>query len=259
MGTFQIFIDSRDRDVTKWPRACTYDVFLDPRLQNVHSLKLVASNIPHAPLVGDMASLLVRSNENQPWTTYSLGSGDFGSAVDVQTNFQRFSCPLEVDEVPLGWAPGQDESVTSTGLTRKVLRFSSSSAFDMRILDERLSRVLGFGAQLVTATAVQILSGQWVVTAPHTQDTQFYIACVGIVLDSDDFKSPIGVEGAAMRDAFAIVTCNASCYGNHNAYDKAFEPPLARVTRLRVKLIDRLGQLYDTGKDHSFQLQVIQR
>lgn len=255
---YQIFIDSRDRDLTKWPNASQYDIHFDPKLQYVESIKLVASNIPRAPSVQD-GQILLRANTQAPWTSYVLGAGDFGSAIDVQNIMQRFSCPMQVDEVPFNWVPGQNESVTVSGSTRKVLRFSSSSQFYMSIPDERLSRVLGFGSVVVNAASIQVSSGQWAVTAPYVQDTQFYTSCVGIVLDSDDFCCPIGIEGAAMRDAFAIVGCGSLCFGNHLAYLKTFDPPLGRVTRVRIKLIDRLGKLYDAGAEHSFQLQVCQK
>lgn len=244
-GTVFVTIDSRDRE-----RAADtpgdYTVRLMEDVRDVCAVKLRSSDIPRMWSVPRGRSTL--------WVSTSAGGGTLQEVVveaadhTPATAASALQAALDA-ATPLTW------TVTVTDTGRFLI--SATGAFSIRGGDMQhsdgygpvsMGRVLGLSAE------EQASDGSNQLLAPHANQLH---RPETMYLYVEDFNA---VQGATSGIHNCLDVINSNGTEHETPAEKQFHPPLSRVNRLKVRIVDYYGTPVDfDNREHRLDLQFITR
>jgi hypothetical protein len=262
----RVVIDSRARDTAAFPTPAEYEVDLPEEIFSVHSARLLYAQVP-------FSSFQVPAGPAQNVSVMLAGGGTKATAKLQPGNFETGNDLAEELQTAL------TAGATSAGVEQafRVAYVQRRDAFDIRSDSEftinpanmtlvaSTARLLGFDATpqkppRPSLVAVFDDDGDvvypYVVSSPHrrTADPHPYIAVRMITPSADTLNSPL----PAANRAFAIIPRGGESLVNVDdmfPFQKTWAPPLARVSRVRLKFLDPDGNVYDfQNQDHRIDI-----
>jgi hypothetical protein len=253
--TKTVIVDSRDRDMGLFPNPAQYDIPLDEEIQDVASLELIGAEIPM------ISYLITKRNCTLPFMTSAgpervaaLRLGDYSADELAQEVQSAMATALKDSQaVRVRYVPRLD-NYEIRAKTQLTLKFAASMGSKTATTCHRL---LGFGMKDYASTADALGDPLFpeVILSEYRKDfeTDRYA-----VLHID----PAYVNHNAINDtvnkSFAIIPRSARTMNlcAEEQRTKTFRPPIPRFTKLRIKLLDFTGDLYDLhNRDHRLELR----
>ena len=266
-----VVLDSRDRDLTLFPDPNAYEVSLPEPIYDISKIELTAAEVPMSASYTvepvNAAFRLLTYGTRRTNARVALQIGDYDSKASLATEVQR----------ALNDAAGVANAFS-------VLYSPRLDGFDIRakeayvlIFDD--SAALAAHKLLGHRRAVDVASapGGPDPTYPHSRFSAFrcdmgsaapqYLA-LHLTVDGDVSVDALTIAASepprnpAAVGAFAVISrsdvgMNVLSLGPTRA-SKALDPPLPRLTRFRVRLLDAgTGKGYDAkNRDHRLELRV---
>jgi len=248
-NTTVIYIDSRDRNIEKYPEPNDYVIHLDDTYRDIVSLELISCDIPKTEYNINSNNNILHYNNG---STVTVPVGNYSSINDLKTAFNdvvdnpftmaiddktrkiTLSCTTETLQL--------SDTVKERDGTRKVLKANS------------IGRMLGF-KPIDRASA-----------ASHESDGVYNLANEDyIVLKFDDVERTDGTsnvfKGAFARISFGdidfgkVKQTKVSDFGSKCI--EVFKPIKPKLDRLRIRFFRQDGNLYDfNGLDHSMSIEL---
>ena len=223
--SIQVVVDSRDRDKKIYPQAYSYAIEFDNPFCDVVSVELSSANIP-----------LSRRNVDSSNCAFFFNGG----LVTFPLSRQYYS----VSEI-LSFLVSQTALTVTFDSNR--FTFSSLAPFTLSFqLPNSACFLLGFADNSVNSSLANSLTS--------TSDASLLGFTPYAVLSIGGFKNLTSVSNV-VRETFAII--DEDCKYKEKIATKYFNPPLADLRRLRIKITDSEGNPYPfSQKDHYFQLKM---
>ena len=246
---YRYVIDSRDRNTNIWKTPSNYEIHLDEHMTDIQSMELLNIEVP-------FVKYLINKYNNKLYYNDKFIELDIG-------DYDGDSLANEISEKCRD--DGIECKYNSDGKTNKF-SFKSASliiykfkGFDVKIdstdvrktmLKSTLGRILGFEADDYE------VSGGMEFFAPYKsnllQDNYMILTIE---------KAKVNVSPSmSIHSSFAVINKNSDNLIKSNQSSemnvKRFNPPIALLTKLRLKFKDYDGNLYDfQNHDHKLELQ----
>lgn len=248
-NTRVIYIDSRDRNIEKYPNPNDYVIYLDDTYRDIVSLELISCDVPKTEYNINNSNNILHYNDGST-VTVPVGNYDIAGLISA-FNAAASGVPITMAvnnatrKVTLTGNVSLQLSDTvpdRDGSTRKILKANS------------IGRILGF-KPLDRASA-----------ASHVSDGVYTLANEDyIVLKFDDVERTDGTnnvfKGAFARISFgdiafgAVKQTKVSDFGSKCI--EVFKPIKPKLDRLRIRFFRHDGSLYDfNGLDHSISIEL---
>ena len=255
----RLVVCSEDRDVAIFPSPSRYDVDLPEEFNNVHSVELSTSmfrfsayqiNVYNNQLRITLPDPTADDPSHRRIAMAALPIRNYASGTDLAAAVEA---GLNAAMAAAGVA-GAPPFVVAYDPTYEKFMFTCATAFafDFRNPAGQCHSVLGFGATSYTPTQVM---GQWAMTGAFRADLDHYNRFV--VLRADAIDSLLATHNPLSR-SFAILTRTKLEAGQDDATAvHEFLPPVTKLNRLRVTVVDRFGNQYPAENvDHVFELRL---
>jgi hypothetical protein len=257
--TFRLVVDSRDRCKTLFPNPSTYDINLIDDIPHVTSIQLRAFEFP-------FTSYLVNANNNT--LHFSIGGKDLVAVVE-------FGDYVDGEEMAAAIQASMNEAVANDIFTVQYIprtdnfEFSSTRSFSLSFCGERvlhpfnnnydtayplhsIGRVLGFGAKNYESTSRTTSSPYKNVIKSEFRKNFGGVDTLVVTIEAFGLNRS---TANSVNDSFFVVSKNipfGTCDDTFNAV--TFTPALPRLTKLRVRITDYDGKLYDfQNHDHRME------
>ena len=257
LSTYVVSVDSRDRDVARFPGAGHYDVALPRRYTNVERVELLEAAVPTTFYVYDASntSVLVKLVDGAGTVaeeaTVTIPAGNYTSSTLVAA----FQTALNA-----AFTPDMTAAVDPA-----TLELSLSSAGGYEVLVDTTTAVeaqteWGLGYYLGFEKNAAVQGAPLIAPRPVNPNPVTYV-----FLDIDPFNH-IDATGAGTKVAFAKIPVgesNSITYMNHRTSAFAandLQNPLGKVSKLTVTWKRYDGRTIDfQGYEHSFTLRLLCR
>lgn len=238
----RVVIDSKDRNISLFPNPNNYEVNLEDEIEDVLNAQLLNIDIPLSSyMINSIYNSFEVAYDAGAYQTVSLAPGDY----DVQSFITEVKSKLNAlfsKSFDVEYDPRKDNFV-----------LKSTSAFTLRFSD-MTCRFFGFDKGIeYTSSESGVSPLTNVLQAPFRKDFKYNNYIVMTIDQFDINKS----NNNRLNKSFAIITNNYSAMNisDDPQIKKHFSPPLARLTKLRIKFFDRFGNPYDfSNMDHHFEL-----
>jgi len=251
-NTTVIYIDSRDRNIEKYPNPNDYVIYLDDTYRDIVSLELISCDVPKTEYnINNSNNVIHYTPSGGSATSKTIPAGNYtiaglisafdtatGGALTMTVNNTTRKVTL-TGNVSLQLS---DTIPDRDGTTKKILKANS------------IGRILGF-KPIDRATA-----------ASHVSDGVYTLANEDyVVLKFDDVERTDGTsnvfKGAFARISFgdiafgAVKQTKVSDFGSKCL--EIFKPLKPKLDRLRVRFYRHDGNLYDfNGLDHCISIEL---
>jgi hypothetical protein len=227
----RVVIDSRDRDEVAYPYPHTYVVQIESEIEEVISADIIAIDVP-------LSRYFIHEHNNSltcNGTVVTLDVGNFNNTT-LGTNFAN----------ALSIATSSTFTIVYDDIKDKYT-ISNASEFTL-CFDVTNAKIFGYSHTI----AYQSTSGN--LTSPYRID-----------LSGDKFIicniEMMNINNSANRfvNQSTVVVNRGDVYNNTKnltiPIKKVFNPPIARLTKLKVKFVDFFGNNYDfQNQDHRIEL-----
>lgn len=235
----RLIIDSRDRDINQYPNPASYVIDLPDDINDVVAAELHVADITlSAPLVNQYNNTIT-FNINGTDITVTLEPGNYNAGKNLGTAIANVLA-------------NTDPTFTGTFDTdTEKFIFTCANVFNlsMQSIERNLARILGFN----TVPVVQNINGLYTLKSTYkinTSDNTY------IVLQIDNF--PVNHSITPIIDkSFAILgpSQDKLCQYSNKPVRKDLNPPIGKLSRLRLKFSDYYGNLYDfQNYDHRLEI-----
>lgn len=233
-----LVVDSRDRNRSVYPNPSQYVIDVPCDVSNIKTATLISAFVPNVDLnvTGNENALVLRTEPEAAATTLEVRAG-------------KYDGPALADALNLA-AAGTITASFDPIANRFAFAASSSSSVRLDFtVSNSIARQLGFAR-----TVYALEAGGATLIAPFVADlganSPYAFLTIG------DFGTIHGVGNAA-SSSFALLSCsNDQQVVSSEMFTKYFNPTLARLSQLRVKLVDYYGNLADfQNRDHYFILK----
>jgi hypothetical protein len=239
----RVVIDSRVRNKDLFPDPNNYEVLLDDDINDAIKAQLVYVDIPFTNFLinKDFNTLVVRVGGTDHKVALSTGDYDTTSLVtEIQA---KLDAVLGAAVITVSHIPRIDS-----------FSFSSSASFTLKFDKQQntLAHLLGFRDN---KDYVATGSGPYIVTAEFRKNFNYNNY---IIMTIDQFDLLKSVD-KCLNKSFAMIPKNYDVLNlaDHPEYIKRFSPPIAKLSKLKVRFYDRFGNDYDfQNMDHRFELLV---
>ncbi len=237
----RLVIDSKDRDLKRFPSPQNYEVELYDDVEDVVMAQLLTSYIP-------LSGYVINTYHNTIY--FVIGSTQY-AAILSSGDYDAASLATEIAS-KMTTAAGRTFTTTYSASTGKIT-IGTNTAFSLLFSSDNnnsISRILGF---LPNATYTSSSNS---IVAPYKVNLDYFKY---IVMNIRNFDANVS-SSSILNKSFAILPNSA---GNMNTNDfteiaKRFNPPLARINKINISFTDRDGFPYDfNGVDHIFELMLI--
>lgn len=246
-------VDSRDRNIVKYPSPSKYEVILLSNIVDVVSLELMLAEVP-------FSRYLIHSNNN----TLHFNN----SEIVIDNGDYEYDISKIINELNAQFASnGSGISVTLNRNSDKLI-FQSATSFTLNFEGESITyssnnttilmkkksigRILGFDIKNYTS----VLNGanyEIISPFPYSISTDSYL-----IMRLSRAKIYTANEKPA-DDCFAIINNRKNgelCNDYVSSVVKNFNPPLSTFDKLSISFYDYYGNLYDfNNKDHHLELK----
>lgn len=240
----RVIIDSKDRDKSLFPQPNAYEIKLDDDIDDVINVQLLNISV-------QMSMYMI----NQYFNTFTLQINGIKYDIILDTgNYTESELATEIANKCNVVAPGNFACAYNTKLDNFIIKSKDPFTLHFETQENSLCHLLGFDTKSY-ASSLDASDATYtnVVKAPYRKNfayNDYIIMCI----DQFDINKSNTTD---LNRSFAIIP---SMYKNMNISDdpqikKYFSPPLPRLAKLKIKFLDRFGNLYDFNNiDHHFEL-----
>jgi hypothetical protein len=240
----RIIIDSKLRDKALFPFQNDYEIKFEDDINDVINAKMIYFDCP-------LSSYLINSFFNSFIVTDALGI-DYKIVLSTG-NYTESQLVAEIQNKLDTLLGGSLITVTYNSITDHFI-FTGASSFTIKFLNvtNNISMILGFENKNY---ASRLSGGNQVVESVYRKNFNYNNY---IVMNIDQFDLLKSINSTLNR-SFATIpkqyqAMNVTDFPN---YIKYFNPPIPRLTKLRIKFFDSYGNLYDfQNMDHRFELEI---
>lgn len=243
----RLVIDSRDRDRSAYPLPNNYEIRLDQDLIDVLSMKLVVADIPFsAYMIDDLNCVLpvCTDGDDNKVIDVRVPIGDYDSAIDLATAVTVAVRAAVAELIAF--------EVTYDSRTDRY-SFKANMPFEFRFAsrppESSIARVLGFapGQNYVTPVTSHRL------TAPYRKD--FDTAKYVVLYIKPSAELIMSSNNATNRSFAVIARRRHAIYVEDAAFEKSWNPPVARLSKLYIQFVGYDGRPYDfQNQEHRLEL-----
>jgi hypothetical protein len=243
-------VDSRDRNRVTFPSPSSYDIAMDEDIDDVLTAELLRADVPFSGYLIHAQNATLTLTFNNANVQVTLDQGDYASGSELATELQR----------ALHAAIGvtTDDVFTVTHDTRKdklTIESASANTFALTFLSLGQAKIFGFDQANVAYSATA--AAPFVLVSPYRVDLN---AHKYLVLRIDTMSVNHSINNI-INKSFAILPRDVgSSSGDRNSLrlldiKKYFNPPVAKLSKLRIAFFDYDGNPYDfQNQDHYFEL-----
>lgn len=246
MRTVRVVVDSRTRDVAKWPTPALYEVDLDEDLLQVMSAELLTASVPlSAPVVSASACALSLRDANDVESTVRVRPGDY----DLTALAGAIEDALVAGVSGQAWQVTPD--VIGGGFEFRsdapfVLLGSGGGTPEGQYRAGSIARTLGLDRKEHASTVDSHPTLSNVVRSPFRADLEQHMYAVLHLHHACLNRSAYPL----LNKSFAVLAGNSEAASYNyvspaNRIKKSLKPAVARIARLRVHFRGRDGALYD--------------
>jgi hypothetical protein len=228
-------VDSRDRNRSMYPNPSQYVIDVPCDISNIKTATLISAFIPNVDLnVTENENSFQLVVEDQPPVQLQIPSGKYDGAT-LTTTLQGILAPYDASV---------SYNTTSHRFTFQH-RWPQSSVHLDFAAPNSAARQLGF------ARTVYPFDAGGDLLAPFVADLGANASYIFLTIG--DFGTIHGIGNAA-SSSFALLSCtNDQQVVSSEMFTKYFNPTMARLSKLRVRLVDYYGNLVDfQNRDHYF-------
>lgn len=267
----RVVIDSRDRDLSRFPSPSSYEIDMDDEMLDVESVQLLVADLPFSGYMVNSTNRLVPLRVAGQSLTVALTIGDYADAAELGAELEgRLNAACALAFV-VAYLPRTDNfSVTAGAPFSMVFRASDPALSDAdtalaewqrprppppKYVKGSAARLLGFGC--AEYRAEQSLPASWSLVSPFRKN---FFAQPYLVLRCDPAHTLTSSNDFIM-DAFAILSpqqdrLSFSHRDENSAARKTFSPIIPKLRRLVIQFIDYDGNLYDC-QNYEHRLELI--
>ena len=248
----RVVLDSSSRDIATHPLPSSYELRLQSDMFNVKSMRLAVAEVPFsAYLVGPPRSEVPLTLNNGSNVSAVLTIGDYASPAELAAELQSALCRAgdPVQAFTVAYLPRTDKYEIRSPSTF-MLRTGGRSADSAALL-------LGFGTHCdYNANMTSDGSADYVVCAPFRRNFALdrYII-MRLSPNAELLTSPSQV----IDRTFAIIPADKNqlkVSDDEDKFMKQWNPPLPRVSRIKVELLDAYGLPYDF-QNHDNRIELV--
>ncbi len=267
----RLVVDSRERNMTLFPNPNKYEINLTDFVPNVSSIKMVSSTFPFSSYLINKNNNIIYFEINGVLYTSNVDIGDYASGTELATAMQN----------AMNSAVGQDMFLVEYILRTDNFRFRSKNAFFLRFkgnaythpfnhntdyayLQSSIGAVIGFGIK-DSESILNLSAGDAYVYSLQSQYRKNFTLdnCLIVHIGMMNLNKSTAMS---VDESFAIISRNNQ--GQSLLYDghqikKLFTPPIKKIAKISVEVLDYYGNLYDfQNQDHRMEFvlesQIIQ-
>lgn len=246
----RIVVDSRDRDIFHFPTPAHYEVSFDDDIEEVTSADIVAVDVP-------FSAYMINVNNNA--LHVSFDSGVSTQAVSIEPGDYTHSELRHAVESALNALGTATFEVTYSSLKDNYTIWSDRS-FSLIFVDRKgtMARVLGLSDKKNYVSTIEGSSPSGLVNVIKGEFRKNFENHKYLVLSIEQMKLNHSAN-SVLHNSVALVPRN---YNSLNIYSpvanvrKTFNPPIARLSKLRITFKDFDGNLYDF-QNHDHRLEII--
>lgn len=251
---FNMVIDSRQRNVSKYPTPSKYTLYIDEPMSDVVTVELMSANVPFSRYMihsrNNQLHYKLSGNENEEYVTIPVGDYTESELVaQIDTLLTTATAGITATYEPRTRKVSFLSSASFTMLFKGDTYAFSKEEMDSRMKDNSIGHVLGFKPE----DGVSDVSNQVVGQFPINLRSDDYI-CMKLK-DVKLYKS----NAPALNDAFAIINKNPdiSNLNYTESLSKRLNPPLASLSKLEITFLDFNNNLYDfNNMNHKLELKI---
>jgi hypothetical protein len=258
----RLVIDSRERNATLFPNPNSYEINLIDTISGVKGMTLLSADIPFGN------SYIVNSGNNVLYVAYTqtspdiyaitIDTGDYTptelaseltTAINTATGTTDFIVTYEAKKDIFKFRCTNSFGIIFRG---KTIRHSYLSSTDTASIDRGMGILLGFGISNYISTqqsaGVNLIYSEFKINFDPSD-------C--IVLNIDEFGVNLSTSDI-LNGSTAIITKSNIADLNKLSITKEFNPPLARLNKLKITLLDYYGNPYDfQNRNHRLEFTLI--
>jgi hypothetical protein len=238
----RVVVDSKDRDMKLFPNPNSYEITLYDDIEDVLNVQLLNISVP-------LSSYLINNTFNtfqltigDTTSNITLDKGDYSAtelAAEITSKMNIVSNKFLCEYVPK--------------LDHFIFRSKIAYSIDFTTNKNSLAPLLGFDIAIYNGIITDNSTYPYVIESPYRKNFDFNNYIIMNIDQFDINKS----SNTDLNRSFAIIPAN---YNILNISDdpiikKYFSPPLARLSKLRIRFFDRFGNPYEFNNlDHHFEL-----
>ena len=257
--TFNLVIDSRDRNTSAYPDNFKYQIDLDTIYKDVLSVELVSANVPKS-------EYLINTSNNKIYFTDN-GSAELTATLPVG-NYTPATLATAISTAMTTVATNTFTATVDSVLTNKFTIAVNTGIFTMdfkgddekygntvrsKYRDNSIGPVIGFSQIDVSGAGTYIGQNQYNLNGPTY-----------VLLHIDDFDNLFGVHNNSITKSFAKIILDTE----QNSYKffksqtdyitrKEYSPPRGKLAQLNISFLNYDGSFYDFGGlEHSIYFRI---
>lgn len=239
----RVIIDSKVRNKTLFPNQNNYEIEFEDDINDIVSIKMIYFDCP-------LSSYLI----NNFFNSFIVNISGIDYTIVLSTgNYTEAELFAEMQS-KINTVIGPGIITTSYNSITDHFIFTSSGAFTIKFLNitNNISMILGFQNKNYTSS---LSGGNQVVESVYRKNFNYNNY---IVMNIDQFDLLKSINSTLNR-SFAVIpkqyqAMNVTDFPN---YIKYFNPPIPRLSKLRIKFYDSYNNPYDfQNMDHRFELEV---
>lgn len=260
--TKTVIVDSRDRDHQLFPNPAKYEITMDEELQDVTTLELVGAELP-------MISYLVGPKNSAVHFAHgaaAIAAGTVSVAVlrtgdytphELATEVQRglTSALGDVNAVRVNYLPRLDNYEIRS--KQKLALYFADKSKPGRWAPATAARLLGFG-MAAYESAPDAATDPLFAEAVSSAFRRDFESDRYAILHIDPAYVNYSSTNTAVNKSFAIIPKKSIDMNlcAEQIRTKQFRPPVPKLAKLRITLLDPTGDLYELhNRDHRFELR----
>jgi hypothetical protein len=260
----RLVVDSRERNMTLFPNPNKYDINLTNFIPNVSSIKLVSSTFP-------FSSYLINKNNNVLY--FEMNGSVYTSAIDIG-DYSSGTELAAVMQNAMNTTVGADMFLVEYLARTDNFRFRSKNEFTMKFkgnaythpfnhntdyayLQSSMGSVIGFGIRDASST-LSLSFGDAYVYIIQSEFRKNFVTdnCLIVHIGMLNLNKSTAMS---VDESFAIISRydgQSKLYDGHQI-KKLFTPPIKKIAKLSVEVLDYYGNLYDfQNQDHRMEFVV---
>ena len=248
-----VVVYSHDRNKLVYPLPNQYVVDMPDELQDVLAVEMVVSNIAFNPYN-------IMAGNNTLYVSGGNGSGVIREIILEPGKYTTDNIIVSVKALFNSNFPAHSFDITYDEVSMKfTITASSQFTFHNQIVEEQkvnypersLLTKLGFGCKIYTSVADG--TGKQKLVSEFASDLSSDNDTIVIALETMGMNNSVNT---VFNKSFAVLHQGGSLYESCNrTIRKVFNPPLARLAKIRVSFTDVMGKPYDfQNRDHILEL-----
>jgi hypothetical protein len=252
-------IDSRDRNMDLYPSPSQYEIELDDDIEEVTSAEIVLVDMPFPSYLINEHNNLMRVTVANVVHNIRVDVGDYNetalaNALSSSLNAVSTGALFEIVYNPIK----DNYNIWSNVEVTLTFQAPRQGVKPAQYLADTIGKVLGFSPKIYTSTSglgTSPTNGYaYVIKAEYRKNFTDHRY---VVLHMDQMNVNRSSNNVIMK-SFALVhprITNISYLSTMNRLTKTFNPPIARLYKLRLTFRDYYGNIYDfQNQDHRIEI-----